>query len=91
MSFKQGNKLGGRTSGAVGKSNAKTKEFFALLLENNLSKLQSDIDSLEPKDRLKILIDLAGFIVPKMKSVENNIEVKQAVIPVINFTNSIEA
>lgn len=89
--FKKGNQLGGRTAGAVGKSNAKTKEFFALLLENNLSKLQSDIDSLEPKDRLKILIDLAGFIVPKMKSVENNIEVKQAVIPVINFTNSIEA
>ena len=89
--FKKGNQLGGRKAGAVGKVNAKTKEFFALLLENNLSKLQSDIDSLEPKDRLKILIDLAGFIVPKMKSVENNIEVKQAVIPVINFTNSIEA
>lgn len=89
--FKKGNQLGGRTAGAVGKVNSKTKEFFALLLENNLSKLQSDIDSLEPKDRLKILIDLAGFIVPKMKSVENNIEVKQAVIPVINFTNSIEA
>ena len=89
--IKKGNQLGGRTAGAVGKVNAKTKEFFALLLENNLSKLQSDIDSLEPKDRLKILIDLAGFIVPKMKSVENNIEVKQAVIPVINFTNSIEA
>jgi hypothetical protein len=90
MAFEKGNKLGGRTPGAVGKSNAKTKEFFALLLENNLSKLQSDIDALEPKDRLKILIDLAGFVVPKMKSVENNIEVKQVAIPTINFT-SIEA
>lgn len=88
--FKKGNNLGGRTHGAVGKSNQKTKEAFALLLENNLSKLQSDIDALEPKDRLKILIDLAGFIVPKMKSVENNIEVKQVAIPTINFT-SIEA
>ena len=89
--FKKGNNLGGRTPGAVGKSNAKTKEAFALLLENNLSKLQSDIDALEPKDRLKILIDLAGFVVPKMKSVENNIEVKQVAIPTINFTSSIEA
>ena len=35
--FKKGNNLGGRTPGAVGKSNAKTKEAFALLLENNLS------------------------------------------------------
>ena len=89
--FKKNNSLGGRTHGAVGKSNAKTKEAFALLLDNNLDRIQSDLDTLEPKDRLKILIDLAGFVVPKMKSVENNIEVKQVAIPVINFTNSIEA
>jgi hypothetical protein len=88
--FKKGNNLGGRTSGAVGKSNAKTKEFFALLLENNLSKLQSDIDSLEPKDRLKIMLELASYVIPKLRSVESAIEVKQAVIPNINFT-SIEA
>lgn len=88
--FKKGNQLGGRTAGAVGKSNAKTKEFFALLLENNLSKLQSDIDSLEPKDRLKIMLELASYVIPKLRSVESAIEVKQAVIPNINFT-SIEA
>ena len=88
--FKKGNNLGGRTPGAVGKSNAKTKEAFALLLDNNLDRIQSDIDALEPKDRLKILIDLAGFIVPKQKAVEQSVSVKQAVIPTINFT-SIEA
>jgi hypothetical protein len=88
--FKKGNNLGGRTHGAVGKSNAKTKEAFALLLDNNLDRIQSDIDALEPKDRLKILIDLAGFIVPKQKAIEQSVSVKQAVIPTINFT-SIEA
>jgi hypothetical protein len=88
--FKKGNNLGGRTPGAVGKSNAKTKEAFALLLDNNLDRIQSDIDALEPKDRLKILIDLAGFIVPKQKAIEQSVSVKQAVIPTINFT-SIEA
>ena len=84
--FKKGNNLGGRTPGAVGKSNQATKQAFALLLENNLDRIQSDIDTLEPKDRLKILIDLAGFVVPKQKAIEQSVSVKQAVIPKINFT-----
>jgi len=85
--FQKGNKLGGRTPGAVGKSNQKTKEAFALLLENNLDRIQSDLNTLEPKDRLKILIDLAGFVVPKQKAIEQSVSVKQAVIPKINFTS----
>ena len=85
--FKKGNNLGGRTPGAVGKFNQKTKEAFALLLENNLDRIQSDLNTLEPKDRLKILIDLAGFVVPKQKAIEQSVSVKQAVIPKINFTS----
>jgi hypothetical protein len=85
--FKKNNSLGGRTHGAVGKSNTATKEAFGLLLENNLSKLQSDIDALDPKDRLKILLELASYMIPKLRSVESAIEVKQAVYPTINFTS----
>ena len=86
MSFKQGNKLGGRTPGAKGKARQKTKQAFNDLLENNLDKLQSDLDTLEPLQRLKIIIELASYIIPKQKSVESSIEVKQSVIPQINFT-----
>ena len=90
MAFQKGNKLGGRTSGALGKSNKQTKEAFTLLLNNNLCRLQSDLDNLEPKERLKIMLELANYVIPKLRSVESAIEVKQAVIPNINFT-SIEA
>ena len=85
MSFKKGNQLGGRKNGSVGKSNLAVKTAFADLLNNNLQKLQSDIDKLQPKDRLKIILDLAGFVIPKQKAIEQSVEVKQAVIPTINF------
>ena len=85
MSFKKGNQLGGRKSGSLGKTNLAVKTAFADLLNNNLQKLQSDIDKLQPKDRLKIIIDLAGFVIPKQKAIEQSVEVKQAVIPTINF------
>ena len=32
--------------------------------------VQDDLDHLEPKDRIKFLIDLMNFTIPKMKSVE---------------------
>jgi len=85
MSFKQGNKLGGRTPGAKGKARQKTKQAFNDLLENNLDKLQSDLDTLEPLQRLKIIIELASYIIPKQRAVEQSIEVKETKIPKINF------
>jgi hypothetical protein len=67
--------LNGRPKGAVNLSTAKVRESFSLLLENNLSTLQSDLDSLKPGERLRILLELASFIIPKMKAVEvTNVE-----------------
>jgi hypothetical protein len=88
MAFEKGNKLGGRTSGALGKSNKATKQAFTLLLNNNLSKLQGDLDALEPRDRLKIMLELASYVIPKLRSVESAIEIKQPMIPTINFTTN---
>lgn len=87
MGFQKGNKLGGRTPGALGKSNKAAKQAFLYLLNNNLSRLQDDLDKLEPRDRLKIMLELANYVIPKLRSVESAIEVKQAVIPNINFTS----
>lgn len=64
--------LAGRKSsraGVANKSTAETREAFSLLLSNNLARLQQDLDSLEPKDRLKIILDLARFVVPQLQSV----------------------
>jgi hypothetical protein len=71
MPFLRGKeKSGGRQKGT---SNHSTKELrlkFSLLLENNLDRIQEDIDSLEPKDRVKTLLELTKFVIPTLRSTE---------------------
>ena len=75
MGFEKGNKLGGRKIGSVNKVNQPIRDNFLKLLETNFNKMQCDLDNLESKDRLKILIDLASFCLPKLKAIEvNNID-----------------
>ena len=66
--FAEGNE--GRPKGSVGKSNNKIRDTFQLLLENNIEKIQDDLNELEAKDRIKLLLDFASFIIPKMKSID---------------------
>ncbi|MDF1517881.1 MAG: hypothetical protein RQ864_05585 [Lutibacter sp.] len=66
----KGIKTGGRTKGAVNKTTAEIRERFNLLLDNNFNKLQSDIDQLEPKERVKTILELAKFVLPTLKAME---------------------
>jgi hypothetical protein len=84
MSFK-GVRQEGRTTG--NKSNTRIKESFAELVENNLDRLQSDLDQLESKDRLRFIIDLAAYVVPKMRSVETSNEITQESFNAIKWEN----
>ena len=45
----------GRKKGVPNKSTAEIRESFSLLLSNNLEKLQSDLNELEPFQRIKIV------------------------------------
>jgi hypothetical protein len=69
-SFKKGNTFGGRKKGSKNKTNSKVKEQVQRLLDDNLDMVQHDLDQLEPKDRIKFLIDLMNFTIPKMKSID---------------------
>ena len=66
--FAEGNE--GRPKGIPNKTTTEIKEAFQMLLEDNLPTLQRDISSLEPKERVKFMLELASFIIPKMKSVD---------------------
>ena len=66
--FAEGN--AGRLAGTPNKATTEIKEAFQMLLEDNLPTLQRDISSLEPKQRVKFMLELASFIIPKMKSVD---------------------
>ncbi|MHB1107093.1 MAG: hypothetical protein ACYCZ2_12085 [Lutibacter sp.] len=66
----KGLKTGGRNVGTVNKTTKEIRERFTLLLDNNFNKLQSDIDLLEPKDRIKTILELAKFVVPTLRITE---------------------
>lgn len=64
--------MAGKMSSREGVPNRATSEVrkaFQLLVEANLPQMQSDLDSLEPKDRLKFMLDLAKFILPTLQAV----------------------
>lgn len=68
--FKGTQNLNGRPKGSLNLATAEIRESFNLLVQNNIDKLQEDIDSLEPKDRIRTILDLAKFVLPTLKSTE---------------------
>ena len=61
-------KLGTRR-GVPNKASSQVREAFKQLVESNLPQMQSDLDSLEPRDRLKFILDIAKFILPTLQAV----------------------
>lgn len=58
----------GRPKGSHNKVNNEIRAKVLELLENNFNGIQADIESLEPKDRLKFLTDLLPYLLPKLQS-----------------------
>lgn len=65
-----GVKTGGRTTGTLNKTTAEIREHYQNLVSNNLEQLDNDLKSLEPLQRLKMIIELSKFVVPTMKATE---------------------
>ena len=61
-------KLGTR-KGVGNRVTNEVRKSFQLLVENNLERLQNDLDELEPKDRLKFILEMARFILPTLQAV----------------------
>ena len=70
MPFEQNNNLGGRKAGSVNKISQETRAIFNKLVSDNIDSLQTDIDRLKPLERLKIILELAKFILPTLKAIE---------------------
>lgn len=68
--FTKGNTAGGRKHGSRNKATQQIRETFLHFIEDNIEKLQSDFDQLEPKDKFKVLFDMARFVMPTLKAVE---------------------
>ena len=72
----------GRKKGVPNKSTADIREAFKNLIELNLEQMQKDLKELEPKDRLKFIIDLSTFVIPKLKQADINIDTDKNFNPV---------
>jgi hypothetical protein len=83
--FAEGNT--GRKAGTPNKATKDIRDAFTLLIENNLSKLQEDLNGLEPKERVKLLLDMAQFVVPKLRSIDLQSDIEETIT--INFNESI--
>ncbi|MHA6697048.1 hypothetical protein [Chryseobacterium sp. A321] len=47
------------------------RERFQSILIDNLEQLTKDLQTLEPKDRIKVLLDISRFVLPTLKSIES--------------------
>ena len=81
MAFKKGHKLGkGRPKGSGNKTTTETREAFKKFVEDNTSKFQGWIDRVaadDPEKALKLVIDTAEYILPKLSRTELKAEVKE--------------
>ena len=66
----KGVRQNGRAKGSLNKTSSDVKKIYSQILENNIENIQSDLDKLDPLNRIKILIQLSEFIVPKMRSID---------------------
>ncbi len=61
-------KLGTR-KGVGNRVTNEVRKSFQLLVEKNLERLQNDLDELEPKDRIRFILEMAKFILPTLQAV----------------------
>jgi hypothetical protein len=69
-----GKKFGGRKKGQPNLITQSIRESFQKLIEDSLPQLEKDLQEIEPSQRLKIIIDLAAYVIPKLKTIESRIE-----------------
>jgi hypothetical protein len=59
-------KTGGRTAGTPNVVTNQLRQNIATLLNNNFDKMQQDLNSLQPSNRLHCLIELYKLCLPKL-------------------------
>ena len=77
----------GRAKGIPNRTTTVVREAFSELLQGNLEQLKVDIASLEPASRVKLLLDMAQFVVPKLRNVDLKTDEKEIVT--IDFNESV--
>jgi len=83
MANNTGQKFGGRTKGTPNRNTDEIRQNFQLLIENNLTTLENDLKELEPKDRIKAILDLSKFVLPILKATELSTSTNGSINPIV--------
>jgi hypothetical protein len=83
-----GTKTGGRVKGTVNKTSTEIREHYQKLVSKNLELLDKDLKSLEPLQRLKMIIELSKFVIPTLKQQDVTLESGQG-MNIISLGNGI--
>jgi hypothetical protein len=68
MAFVKGQeKKGGRAKGSLNRSTKELKEMIHNIVEVQLETIEEDLQDLEAKDRLGILLKLVEYVLPKVR------------------------
>jgi hypothetical protein len=73
MRAKGTQKTGGRVKGTPNKVTQTTREWVQMLINNNRRQLERDLAELEAKERWQVIEKLMQYTLPKMQSVESEI------------------
>lgn len=75
----KGKKTGGRQKGSLNKSTKFSKELINELLSDYTESQQftNDLQNIEPKERLDIMVKLMAFVTPKPQSIDMSISEKK--------------
>ncbi len=77
----------GRPKGAKNKVKSKLLDAISSIIEDNIERLQEDLDSLEPQDRVKALTNLIGYIIPKQQAVKADVTDEREQIIITNLSS----
>ena len=58
----------GRPEGSKNKSTQKIRESIQLIVENNIESIQDSLDLMNPKDKMKFIIDLMKLVLPTLRA-----------------------
>lgn len=66
----------GRPKGSTNQRTTKLREKFFELVQANESTLHEDLKSLKPKERLDVVLQIASYLIPKLKSADLTVQDK---------------
>ena len=72
MANNTGNKYGGREKGTPNKLTKEIRKTLNDIVHKELEKVEENLNTLEPKQRIELLIKLMPYVLPKAESISES-------------------